>query len=179
MFIRMGTALAADRGRQEAMSRWAYAMRLAATFALGCAVALWLLPIIAGPMVQRLRLERDEALARVEMLEAEVSKLQAAERRPVVCAITRARSEIEGPDERVGLEAARRIQKELAAEQIGRQLDNVSFLILYGRYHGRLMEIDGVTYQLEVQGLSVGPELALFGRLSRVDGKEAPPQGRD
>lgn len=158
------------------MSGWAGATRLAAAFALGCAVMIWLLPVIAGPGVQRLRLERDEALARVEMLEAEIAKLQAAERKPVVCEINRARAEIEGPDERVGLEAARRIQKELAAEQIGRQLDNVSFLILYGRYQGRLMEIDGVTYQLHVQGLAIGPELALFGRLSQVDGKETQQQ---
>jgi len=98
-----------------------------------------------------------------------VAKLQAAERkRPVVCQIARARAEIEGPDERAGLEAARRIQKELAAEQIGRQLENVSFLILYGRYNGRLMEIDGVMFQLEVKGLAIGPELALYGRLTPV-----------
>ena len=139
------------------MTRWERGLPLLAAFAMGFAIAIWLLPVMAGPTVQRLRLERDAALARVEELEAEVAKLQAAERRrPVVCQIARVRAEIYGPDERVGLEAARRIQKELAAEQIGRQLENVSPLILYGRYQGRLMEIDGVMYQLGVQVLMIG-----------------------
>ncbi len=152
------------------MSRWQRALPLMASFAMGFAVAIWLLPVLAGPTVQRLRLERDACLAEVEALEAEVAKLESAERkRPVVCTIQRVRAEIDGPDERVGLEAARRIQKELAAEQIGRQLENVSPVILYGRYNGRLMEIDGVTYQLSVQALMIGPELVLLGRVEPVD----------
>lgn len=152
------------------MSRRARALPLLAAFAMGFAVAIWLLPVMAGPTVQRLRLERDAALAQVEALEAEVAKLESAERkRPVVCQIARARAEIHGPDERVGLEAARRIQKELAAEQIGRQLENVSPLILYGRYNGRLMEIDGVLYQLGVQAVMIGPDLVLLGRLEPID----------
>lgn len=152
------------------MSRWQRALPLLASFAMGFAVAIWLLPVMAGPTVQRLRLERDFCLARVETLEAEVARLEQAERRrPVVCQVARVRAEIEGPDERVALEAARRIQKELAAEQVGRQLENVSPVILYGRYHGRLLEIDGITYQLWVQVLLIGPELALLGRVEPVE----------
>lgn len=152
------------------MSRWQRALPLMASFAMGFAVAIWLLPVMAGSAVQRLRLERDFCLAEVETLEAEVAKLQSAERkRPVVCQVARVRAEIQGPDERVGLEAARRIQKELAAEQVGRQLENISPVMLYGRYNGQLMEIDGVTYQLSVQALLIGPELMLLGRLEPVE----------
>ncbi len=152
------------------MSRWQRALPLLASFAMGFSVAIWLLPVLAGPTVQRLRLERDFCLAQVETLEAEVAKLQSAERRrPVVCQVARVRAEVDGPDERVGLEAARRIQKELAAEQVGRQLENVSPVLLYGRYNGRLMEIDGVTYQLSVQALLIGPELMLLGRVEPVE----------
>ena len=42
-------------------------------------------------------------------------------------------------------------------------------MLLYGRYHGRLMEIDGVTYQLSVQALLIGPELVLLGRVEPVE----------
>lgn len=152
------------------MIRWIPASRLLASFAVGLAAAIWLFPVIAGPRVQQLRLERDDALSRVEMLQAEVVKLKEAERkRPVHCEVGRARAEMEGPDQRVGLEAARRIQKELADEQVGRRVEDISFLILYGRYHGRLMEIDGVLYQVEVKAVSIGPELTLYGRMAPVE----------
>jgi hypothetical protein len=152
------------------MSRWAGATRLLAAFATGAAVSIWLLPAIAGPTVQRLRLERDGALAQVELLQAEVVKLKEAERkRPAQFEVLRVRAEMEGPDRRVGLEAARRLQKELAAEQVGRRVADISFLLLYGKYQGRLMEIDGVLYQIEVKALVIGQELVLYGRLRPVE----------
>src|SRR5690606_9736204 len=87
-----------DRGGAAAVSRWQRALPLLASFAMGFAVAIWLLPVMAGPTVQRLRLERDFCLARVETLEAEVARLEQAERRrPVVCQVARVRAEIEGP----------------------------------------------------------------------------------
>lgn len=151
------------------MSRWGRASRLLAVFALGIATAVWIFPVIAGPRVQRLRLERDEARSMAEALQAEVVKLKEAERkRTVQCEVRRARAEMEGPDERVGLEAGRRIQKELADEQIGRRIDDISFLMLYSRYHGRLMQIDGILYQVEVRALAIGPEMTLYGALKPV-----------
>ncbi len=151
------------------MSRWGPASRLMAAFAVGVATAIWLFPVIAGPKVQQLRLERDEALAKVEALQDEVVKLKEAERkRPGQSEVLRARAEIEGPDQRVGLEAGRRIQKELSDEQIGRRIDDISFLLLYSRYHGRLMEIDSILYQVEVKALVIGPELTLYGRVKPV-----------
>lgn len=151
------------------MSRWLPGSRLLAAFAIGVAVAIWLFPVLAGPRVQRLRLERDGALAQVEALQAEVVKLkEAARKRPEHCEVQRARAEMDGPDQRVGLEAGRRIQKELAGEQIGRRIEDISFLLLYSRYQGQLMEIDGVLYQVEVKALSIGPELTLYGRLQPV-----------
>ncbi|MFZ5828381.1 MAG: hypothetical protein ACOY94_29110 [Bacillota bacterium] len=152
------------------MSRWVRASRLLSAFAIGVAAAIWLFPVIAGPRVQQLRLERDEAISKVEALQAEVVKLKEAERkRSVGCEVRRARAEMEGPDDRVGLEAGRRIQKELSAEQIGRRIDDISFLMLYTRYHGQLMEIDGILYQVEVKGVAIGPELTLYGKLKPVE----------
>ncbi|MFZ5814783.1 MAG: hypothetical protein ACOY93_05725 [Bacillota bacterium] len=152
------------------MSRWIPGSRLLAAFATGVAFAIWLFPVIAGPRVQRLRLERDEALTKVEALQAEVVKLKEAQRKqPLQCEVLRARAEMEGPDQRVGLEAGRRIQKELADEQVGRRIDDISFLMLYGRYQGRLMEIDGILYQIEVRALTIGPEVTLYGRLVPVE----------
>lgn len=153
------------------MSRWATAGRLTAAFTLGLASAIWLFPVIAGPRVQQLRLERDEAITRVDALEAEVVKLKEAERTRCAdqCEVRRAGAQIDGPDQRVGLEAGRRIQKELADEQVGRRIDDISFLMLYSRFHGRLMEIDGILYQLEVKALTIGPEVTLYGRLGPVE----------
>lgn len=152
------------------MSRWVRAGRLISAFTVGMAVAIWLFPVIAGPRVQRLRLERDQAISKVEALQAEVVKLKQAERKQSVeCEVRRARAEMEGPDDRVGLEAGRRIQKELSDEQIGRRIDDISFLMLYSRYHGQLMEIDGILYQVEVRAVAIGPELTLYGKLKSVE----------
>lgn len=151
------------------MSRWALASRLLSAYTVGLATAIWLFPVIAGPRVQQLRLERDDLLTRVELLQTEVVKLKEAERkRPVQFEVLRARAEIEATDQRVGLEAGRRLQKELLNEQVGRRVEDISFLILFGRYHGRLMEIDGVLYQLEVKAMVIGQELTLYGRVQPV-----------
>lgn len=133
---------------------------------LGVACALWLLPVIVGPQLQQLRLDRDRWMARAQTLEAEVKKMQAAASRhrsgPVV---TRARVELQVPDERVALEAQRRLQAQLTAEAVGRPVEAVSPLLLYSRLQGAVLTVDGVRYQLEVRLLSVGAELALFGVL--------------
>lgn len=152
------------------MSRWAPASRLLAAFTTGLAVAIWLFPVIAGPRVQQLRLERDQAMARVEALQAEVVKLKEADRKqPGQAVVLRARAEVEAPDQRVALEAGHRIQKELAEEQVGRRIEEISFLLLYSRYQGRLLAIDGIRYQVTVRALVIGPEVALYGEVHPVD----------
>jgi hypothetical protein len=150
------------------VSRWRTAGRLLAAFATGLATAIWLFPVMAGPQIQRLRLERDQALARTEELEEQLAKLkEAGEGGSTPYDVQRVRAEIDGPDERVGLEAERRLQKELA-RLLGRRVESVSAVGLYTRHQGRLMEIDGLLYQLEVRTITIAPELSLYGELQQV-----------
>lgn len=150
------------------------AARLAATFMLGVACAIWLLPVIAGPRVQQLRLERDESRSEVEALRGEVLKLKESlqEQNQVRPLVKRAQVEIHGVDDRVRLAVQSRIQKQLHEEQVGRPLDDISPVLLLSRLQGKesLMEVDGVRYQLEVKLLVIGPELMLFAELSPVKG---------
>ena len=143
-------------------------LRLGAIFLLGFACALWLLPLVAGPEVQRLRLQRDQARGRVEALEAEVKKLKETQQqgraRPKV---ERVKVQVEGADERVALEAERRLTKQLAGLYVGRDLDDVDSFLLARRVQGLLLEIDGVQYQFQLQLLLVARELAVYGELAR------------
>jgi hypothetical protein len=144
------------------------ANRLGAAFMLGVACALWLFPVIAGPGMQRLRLERDRAGARAESLQAEVNRLTEAERkRQKVPVVRRTRVDLRAPDERVKLEASRRIQKALAAE-VGRPVDDISPLLLYTDLQGTDLRIDGVRYRLDIRFMSVGAELAVSGQISPI-----------
>lgn len=141
-------------------------LRLGSAFGIGLAVSLWLYPVVAGPTVQRLRLERDQAQTRLEALQTEVDQLRAQQQKqPAPCTIRRVVVEIDGADQRVSLEVGRRLQKELAPRFTGRQAEAVSFLLLYGEYQGRQLEVDGLRYQLEVRAVVIGPELALYGWL--------------
>ncbi|HLN61661.1 MAG TPA: hypothetical protein VK464_08930 [Symbiobacteriaceae bacterium] len=143
-------------------------VRLGAIFLLGFACALWLLPLVAGPEVQRLRLQRDDARGRVEALEAEVKKLKETQQqgraRPKV---ERVKVQVEGAGERVALEAERRLTKQLAGLYVGRDLDDVDAFLLARRVQGLLLEIDGVQYQFQLQLLLVARELAVYGELGR------------
>lgn len=143
--------------------------RLLAAFLLGLACAVWLVPAVAGPLVQRLRLERDQARAEAEELRADVNRLQEAERKkqakkPVV---RRARALIEGPDQRVALEVERRLQQQLAP-QVGRPVEEISFMLLYASLHGSIMTIDGVLYRISVRTIVIGQELTVYGSASTV-----------
>lgn len=148
------------------MSRWAMATRLGAAFMTGAACALWLFPIIAGPSIQQLRLDRDAVRARAETLETEVRKLkeslQKRQSGPVVRRIT---IQIEGPDNRVVVEGERRLRTQLTELYAGRPIDDVSAFILNRRLQGQILVIDGVRYQFTVELIIVGPELAVYGVL--------------
>jgi hypothetical protein len=142
--------------------------RLGAVFMLGVASAFWLFPVIAGPGVQKLRLKADRAEAQAESLQAEVKRLKEAERkRQQVPMVRRTRVDLRAPDERVKLEAIRRLQKELA-DQVGRPVDDISPLLLYTDLQGTDMRIDGVRYRLDIRFMSVGAELALSGQIAPV-----------
>jgi hypothetical protein len=147
------------------------APRLAAAFLLGAICSFWLLPVVAGPEVQRLRLQRDEARGRVEALEAEVQKLKETEQKgrtgPTV---QRLKVRVEGADQRVTLEAERRLVKMLTPLYVGRPLSGVDSFLLARRVQGVLWEIDGVQYQLDIELLVVASELAVYGVLAPAKG---------
>lgn len=148
------------------MSRWATAVRLGAAFMTGMACALWLFPIIAGPAVQQLRLDRDAARARAETLQTEVRKLkESLQKRPSGPVVRRIAVQIEGPDERVVVEGERRLQTQLTELYAGRPIDDINAFILSRRLQGHILEIDGVRYQFSVELIIVGPELAVYGVL--------------
>ncbi|HWI51939.1 MAG TPA: hypothetical protein VNT01_07345 [Symbiobacteriaceae bacterium] len=153
------------------MNRWFMPTRLIAAFSIGFACALWLFPLLAGPTIQDLRLQRDEARGRVDTLETEVQKLQESlknrQGRLVVKLIT---VQVEGPDERVILEAERRLKKQLTEQYAGRALDDISAFLLNRRLQGLILEIDGIRYQFSVELVVVGPELAVYGVLHPVKG---------
>lgn len=148
--------------------RWSpNASRLAAAFMVGAASSLWLFPVIVGPRIQQLRMERDEARVEVESLKGQVEQLKEAERqrqgRPV---IKRIAPHLEG-DQRVVMEAQRRLQQELKP-QIGRPIDNLQPLELFAKLQGSYMEIDGVLYRLELRAVAISAEIALFGEVAPV-----------
>lgn len=152
------------------MSPKAQGLRLGAAFMLGVACALWLFPVLAGRQIQQLRIERDEAIAQVEVLRKQVAQLEETERKQQGGqVIKRAHAHIEGPnkDRRVALEVERRLQKRLS-EREGDQVAEVSFLILYSQFQGSLFEVDGVVYQLEVKALAIGPDLVLYGWITPI-----------
>ncbi|HWI66475.1 MAG TPA: hypothetical protein VNT75_31995 [Symbiobacteriaceae bacterium] len=153
------------------MSRLGRATRLVASFLTGMAVALWLFPLLAGPAIQELRLERDAARGQVENLETEVRKLkeglQKQQKSPVVRSV---RMQVEGPDPRVVLEAERRLQKQLTEQYAGRPIDGISAFLLTRRLQGTILDIDGVRYQFDVELVVLGPELTIFGVLNPVKG---------
>jgi hypothetical protein len=144
------------------------ANRLAAAFALGTACAIWLFPVMLGPRVQQLRLERDALATRVEALQAEVLRLKEDERkRQQVPLVRRTRVEMRAPDERVRLEAVRRLQKALAG-QVGRPVDDISPYLLYTDLQGTDMQIDGVRYRLDIRFMAISSELTLVGQITPV-----------
>lgn len=151
------------------MSPW----RMVAAFTLGLACAIWLLPVMAGPSMQRITLERDEYRKRAEALEAQVAKLKEAQAKaqdrsePVV---QKVKVHLEGADHRVVVEAERRLEKQLSQQYMGRPLNDVEPFLLTRRVQGSLLEIDGVRYQLDVDLLTVWPDLALYGVLEPLKG---------
>lgn len=147
------------------------AVRLAAAFLTGAACALWLFPLLAGPTIQKLRLERDSARGEVETLKTEVRKLKDSLQRPKTGpTVTQVVVQFEGPDRRVVVESERRLQKQLAEQYAGRNIDDVSPFLMARRIQGQLLEIDGLRYQVDVELVVVGPELAVYGVLARVPG---------
>lgn len=146
--------------------RWGpNANRLTAAFLTGMACALWLFPVIAGPRVQQLRNERDEAADQVKTLQLEVEKLRETSNKrnapPNIKAIT---LRLDAPDDRVRLEAQNQLKKELT-RQVGRALDEVSPELIHSQLQGRLMRIDGLMYQLDIKFVAVSSELRLYGEL--------------
>lgn len=136
---------------------------------LGVSCSLWLFPIIAGPRVQQLRLQRDAALGQVEKLEAEVAKLkESLQKRQGNPSVKEIHVQVEGPDHRVVLEAERRLAKQLTEQYAGRAIDDISPFLLARRVQGSIQEIDGVRYQIDVDLVVVGPELSLYGTLAPV-----------
>jgi hypothetical protein len=153
------------------MSRSALAIRLLCAFLIGGACAFSLLPLVAGPTVQRLRLERDEARGRAETLEAEVSKLKVAlQRKQSAPTVRHVSLVVDGPDHRVVVEAERRLTKELTEQYAGRPIEDISPFLLTRRVQGELLTIDGVRYQLKVELVVLGPEIALYGVLAPLKG---------
>ncbi len=153
--------------------RWgANHSRLAAAFMLGFACAIWVFPVLGGPTVQKLRLERDEARTKVEALQSEVLTLKEALRsqqvEPVIKAV---RVQMDHKDRRVRVEAQRRLQKQLWDEYVGRAIGDVSSLLLWQKIQGVVLDIDGVRYQLDVDLIGIGPgsELLLIGSLTPLD----------
>jgi len=137
----------------------------------GVACSLWLFPVLAGPAVQSLRLERDEARGRVETLETEVRKLkESLQSRQSSPAVKRIYVQVEGPDDRVVLEAERRLKKQLTEQYAGHAVDDISSFLLARRLQGGILEIDGLRYQLDLDLVVVGPELAIYGVLNPVKG---------
>ncbi|HEY8347574.1 MAG TPA: hypothetical protein VIL07_09925 [Symbiobacteriaceae bacterium] len=151
------------------MSGRASALRLLAVFALGVACGLWVTPLLVGPRMQQLRLERDEAAARVEALEAEVTRLrELARQHRQVPTVNRVRVELTGADRRTLLEAERRLTQQLSERQVGRPVDQVSAMMVYGMLQGTDWTIDGVRYNLDIRFMVIGPELTLYGQLTPV-----------
>lgn len=142
--------------------------RLAAAFLIGAACALWLFPVIAGPRVQQLRIDRDEARSAVESLEAELAKLREAaetrQGRPVVKGVVVV---LEGPDQRVRLEAENRLEKELTST-VGLPVDDAAPMLLYSRLQGRMIRIDGILYYLDLKWMALGSKLEVYGVLTPV-----------
>ena len=149
--------------------------QLGAVFMLGIACSLLLFPILMGPQIQRLRLERDQALSEADALRTEILKLREAQaKQPDHPTVRRVRVVLDGPGERVLLEAEKRVQKSLN-DEIGRRIDDISSLLVLQKFQGKgsEMQIDGVTYYLEIKVLVIGPEIALYGVLtSAKDAKE-------
>lgn len=143
-------------------------LRMLSAAVVGLAFALWLFPVLAGPKVQRLRLEHDRAVAENESLRNEVSRLkEAAEQRQGRPVVKRVKATVDGPDQRVSLAAEKKLERELSP-QVGRPIDDTDPVLLYSRLHGRLILIDGILYYLEVRLLAVGAELRLYGMLRPV-----------
>lgn len=143
------------------------AARLAAAFALGVACAIWVTPLLLGPRMQQLRLERDEAAAQLEALQTELARLRAeAGQRQQVPTVGRVRVELTGADRRALLEAERRIGQQLSEGQVGRPIDQVRAMLVYGMLQGTDWAIDGVRYHLNIRFLVIGPELILYGELA-------------
>jgi len=148
------------------VSAWQFT-RLGAAFMLGIACALWLLPVVFGPRMQALRLERDEAWGKVELLESEVRKLKESHQsRQAGVVVRRIHVQLEGAGDRVVLEAERRLQKQLAEQYMGRRAEEITVLLLTRRLQGLILQIDGVGYQLDVELLAVGPELGVYGTIA-------------
>lgn len=141
--------------------------RLAAAFCMGVLCALWLLPVWTGATVQRLRLDRDRALAELAALRTEVLRLKVASARQALPLVKGVSLHVDGPDQRVMLAARERLRKELAA-QVGRPVDEVNPILLYSQLQGRLLQFDGLLYQLELKLLIIGAELKLYGSLHPV-----------
>lgn len=153
------------------MTRRSLAFRLGAAFMIGIACAFWALPLFAGPTVQRLRLERDTARARVEVLEREVAKLKTAlQRKQGTATVRGVHVTVDGPDHRVVLEAERQLQADLTEQYAGRPVDDISPFLLTRRVQGQILTIDAVRYQFQVELVVVGPELSLYGVLVPVKG---------
>lgn len=149
--------------------------QLGAVFMLGIACSFGLFPILMGPQIQRLRLERDQAFAEADALRTEILKLrEAQQKQPDHPTVRRVRVMLDGSGERVLLEAERRIQK-LLQEEVGRRIDDISSLLIMQKFQGKgsELQIDGVTYYLEIKVLVIGPEISLYGVLtSAKDAKE-------
>lgn len=149
-----------------------------AAFLLGAACALWLLPVLLGPRMQQLRLERDGARAEAEALRGEVLTLkEALQRNQARPLVKRAQVEIHGADDRVRVEVERRLQRQLQESQVGRPIDDISPVLLLSRLQGResLLEVDGVRYQLEAKLLVIGPEIRLYGELVSLKADRSAP----
>jgi hypothetical protein len=137
-------------------------------FILGMAAALWLFPILVGPQMQRLRIERDRSVDEVQSLRSELVKLKEAQRSPQWRPVIKvAEVKLEGEvGDRVLLEAQKRVKKELTEHYVGRPLDDVSDLMLFAKFQGREWEIDGVRYRLEIRVVTIRAELTLYGILA-------------
>lgn len=144
------------------------ASRAMALVAIGAACALWLFPVLAGPRVQQLRLERDGARAEVEALRNEISHLRkiSAEGRGAPL-VKRVSAVVDGPDRRVTLEAEQLLKRELAAH-VGRAVEEVSPVLIYSRLHGRLLTIDGIDYTMEIRLLTLSTDLRAYAVLRPI-----------
>ncbi|MCG0238488.1 MAG: hypothetical protein L6E13_04330 [Firmicutes bacterium] len=143
------------------------AWRLVAALCLGALLGAGGASLGAGRTVQRLRLERDQALAELDATRKELRALQESVRTqgrgPRVQEV--AVRVFDAPDDRVRVEMQRRLERELTG-LVGRRLEELDPAPVVWRLQRATWEVDGRMYRAEVLTVAIWTRLALNVRIA-------------